>query len=142
MPRRALREFAIAFLGITLPTLTLLVLSEGIFRVLLFSKVGFMEKFRAADLYFDHDLEDNYWKLRYFFDENVKPPANPHPVLGWWGGDFPGETYLHNEAANIRGRHVVLLYGDSFAACATILRRNVFRGFSTPIMNLRKGLTS
>ena len=127
MPRRALRKLAIAVLGITLPTLTLLVVSEGIFRLLLFSKVGFMEKFRAPDLYFDHDSEDNYWKLQYLFDEKVKPPANPHPVLGWVGGDFSGETYLHNEAANIRGRHVVLLYGDSFAACATI-KEECFQG--------------
>ena len=106
-------------LGITLPTLFLTaVASEAIFRALLFSKVGFMERFRKPEIYFNHDSEDNYWKLFYFFDGTLRPPANPHPLLGWVGY-FSRETYLHDEASNIKGRKAVLLYGDSFAGCRT-----------------------
>jgi hypothetical protein len=86
--RVILRELSIAFLGITLPTLILTTIAnEGISRALLFSKVGFMEKFRTPELYFDYDSKDNYWKLYYLFAGNLRPPANPHPLLGWIG-DF------------------------------------------------------
>jgi hypothetical protein len=114
-----LRRLVINLLGITLPALILTaVTSETIFRILLFSQVGFMEKFRKPELYFDYDSESNYWKLYYLFDGKLKPPANPHPLLGW-GGFFDRETYLHTEASNIKGRKPVLLYGDSFAGCMT-----------------------
>jgi hypothetical protein len=120
------RRLSIAFLGITLPTLILTPMaSEGIFRALLFSKVGFMEKFRKPELYFV-DSEDNYWKLYYFFDGKLKPPANPHPLLGW-GGYFSPKTSLHHEASQIMGRKAVLLYGDSFAGCATT-KEECFQG--------------
>jgi hypothetical protein len=125
--RATLRRLAIPLLGITLPTVILTaVTSEAIFRVLLFSKVGFMEKFRTPGLYVDYDLEDNYWKLYYLFDGKLKPPANPHPLLGWVG-DFSRETYLHNDAPNIKGRKAVLLYGDSFAGCLTT-KEECFQG--------------
>jgi hypothetical protein len=117
--RGTLRRLAISCLGITLPALILTAIGiEGIFRALLFSQVGFMEKFRKPELYFDYDSESNYWKLYYLFDGQVKPPTNPHPLLGW-GGYFSPETYLHTEASNIKGRKAVLLYGDSFAGCLT-----------------------
>jgi hypothetical protein len=112
------KKGAVAILVTTLPALILAVASEGIFRALLFSKVGFMEKFRKPELYFDHDSEDNYWKLFSLFDGGLKPPTNPHPLLGWTG-DFSPETYLHHDASNIKGRKAVLLYGDSFAGCLT-----------------------
>jgi hypothetical protein len=114
-----LRRLAIALFGLVLPAFVLTaVASEAIFRALLFSKVAFMEKFRTPELYVDFDLEDNYWKLYYFFDGKRKPPANPHPLLGWVGY-FSRDTYLHDEATNIKGRKVALLYGDSFARCVT-----------------------
>jgi hypothetical protein len=117
--RGTLRKLAIAFLGITLPTLVLTaVASEAIFRALLFSKAGFMEKFRKPELYVDYDSDSNYWKLYYLFGGKLKPPVNPHPLLGWVG-DFSRETYLHSEASKIQGRRAVLLYGDSFAGCLT-----------------------
>ena len=123
-----LRRLAIGLLVIILPTLILAVASEVIFRALLFSKVGFMEKFRTPGLYVDYDLESNYWKLYYLFDGKLKPPANPHPLLGWVG-DFSRETYLHNRASNMNGRKAVLLYGDSFAGCLTT-QEECFQGDS------------
>jgi hypothetical protein len=117
--RGTLRRLTIALLSVTLPALILMaVASEAIFRALLFSKVGFMEEYRTPGLYVDYDLDSNYWKLYYLFDGKLKPPANPHPLLGWVG-DFSRETYLHNRAANLNGRKAVLLYGDSFAGCLT-----------------------
>jgi hypothetical protein len=125
--RGMFRRLIIAFLVITMPSLILTgVASEQIFRALLFSDIGFMEKFRKADLYFDHDSEDNYWKLYYLFDGKLKPPTNPHPLLGWVG-DFSGETYLHHQVSGIKGRKAVLLYGDSFAGCATT-KEECFQG--------------
>ena len=125
--RGPLRRLAITLVGITLPTLILTALaSEGIFRALLFSEVGFMEKFRQPELYFDYDSESNYWKLYYLFAGKLKPPANPHPLLGW-GGYFAPETYLHTEASNIKKRKAVLLYGDSFAGCLTT-KEECFQG--------------
>jgi hypothetical protein len=85
-----------------------------------------MDRFRNPGLYVDYDLESDYWKLYYLFDGKLKPPANPHPLLGWIG-DFSRETYLHNSAPNIQGRRVVLLYGDSFAGCLTT-REECFEG--------------
>jgi hypothetical protein len=114
-----LRRLVLNLFGITLPALILTaVASEAIFRTLLFSQVGFMEKFRKPELYFDYDSESNYWKLYYLFGGKLKPPTNPHPLLGW-GESFYRETYLHTEAPNIKGRKPVLLYGDSFAGCLT-----------------------
>jgi hypothetical protein len=103
---------------IILPTLILAVASEVIFRTLLFSEVGFMERFRMPGLYVDYDLESDYWKLYNLFNGKLKPPENPHPLLGWVG-DFSRDTYLHNRAPNVNGRKAVLLYGDSFAGCLT-----------------------
>jgi hypothetical protein len=114
-----LGRLAIALLGVTLPAVILTAgASELIFRTLLFSKLGFMEKFRTPGLYVDFDLDDNYWKLYYLFGGKLKPPANPHPLLGWVGY-FSRETFLHDEASSIKGRKAVLLYGDSFARCVT-----------------------
>jgi hypothetical protein len=116
---KTLRRLSVGFLGITLPALIFTAIaSEGIFRTLLFSKIGFMEKFRQPGLYFDYDSEDNYWKLFYYLNGTLRPPENPHPLLGWVGY-FSRETYLHDEASQIEGRKVVLLYGDSFAGCLT-----------------------
>jgi hypothetical protein len=122
-----LKRLSIFFLGISLPALILTaVASEGIFRALLFSELGFMEKFRKPELYFDYDSDSNYWKLYYLFNGKLKPPANPHPLLGW-GGYFSPDTYLHGEASNIKGRKAVLLYGDSFAGCLTT-KEECFQG--------------
>lgn len=96
-----------------------LVLCEITFRLLLFSKFEFMQKFRSPDLYASYDSEDNYWKLYYLFGGKFGPPANPHPELGWIG-KFSRDTYVHDHATDAGSRTPVLLYGDSFAECSTI----------------------
>lgn len=91
------------------------------FRTLLFSKAPFMQRFRVPSLYADTLSDDDYWKLYYLFDGKFAPPAQPHPLLGWVG-EFSRETYEHHDTPLIDGRRPVLLYGDSFAACAAVAR--------------------
>jgi len=105
---------------------TTALLCEVVFRVLLFSKAPFMERWRDPSLYADYYSDDDYWKLYYLFDGPYKPPENPHELLGWVG-DFDRKTYRHNEAGEVRDRTPVLLYGDSFAACATS-KQECFQG--------------
>lgn len=101
---------------------------EVIFRLLLFSEVGFMQRFRSPDLYGLWDSDDDYWKLYYLFGGRFKPPEHPHPRLGWIGRFFP-ETYLHNDAHELGDKLPILLYGNSFAECSTIEnKRDCFQG--------------
>lgn len=98
-----------------------LVLCEIGFRTLLFSDYAFMQRFRVPSLYADTLSDDDHWKLYYLFDGRFSPPARPHPLLGWVG-QFSRETYEHIDTQHIGGRRPVLLYGDSFAACAITVR--------------------
>ena len=91
------------------------VLTEVGFRIILFSDIAAFASLRKPDNYADYFSDDDYWKLLYHFGR--KPRANPHPILGWVSSDFSGETYLHNDAQNVRDQRPVLLYGDSFAHC-------------------------
>ncbi|MGE3153632.1 MAG: hypothetical protein AB7G48_13555 [Nitrospiraceae bacterium] len=104
------------------------VVCEAIFRLLLFSEVGFMQRFRNPDLYGEWDSDDDCWKLYYFFGGRFKPPAQPHPQLGWIGAFSPG-TYLHNDAHKVGNKIPILLYGDSFAECSIIdNKQDCFQG--------------
>jgi hypothetical protein len=82
------------------------------FRVLLFSRLSWMETLRKAELYAD-PRSDDYWKLRQIFGMPWKEPRPLHPLLGWVG-TFD-EQFRHHNAARVGGRRPVLLYGDSFA---------------------------
>ena len=104
-------------------------ISEVSFRGLLFSNFGFMDKFRDSILYAPPSSND-YWKLQYDFGSPHKPPQKPHPLLGWvpvvmnsethtHTDVMNRETYAHTEFNHIGHRRPVLLYGDSFAQCAT-----------------------
>lgn len=112
--RKCLSSFVLALVSIC----GALILGEIGFRALLFSDFAFMQRFRAPGLYADPMSDDDYWKLYYLFDGKFRPPAEPHPLLGWVG-KFSRDTYEHDESQHIGGRRPVLLYGDSFAACAT-----------------------
>lgn len=95
-----------------------LAISEIGFRGLLFSNIGFMDKFRDASLYASPSSND-YWKLQHDFDSAHKPPKKPHPLLGWVPVVMNSETYAHTEFNHVEHRRPVLLYGDSFAQCVT-----------------------
>ena len=107
-------------------TLTVLV-SEAAYRLMLFSHLPFMERYRDPSLYTDYYSDGDWWKLYYLFGKKEhEPTKHPHPVLGWTG-DFSGESYRHDEAGRIHGKRPVLLYGDSFARCLTG-KRECFQG--------------
>ena len=62
---------------------------------------------------------DEYWKLQWLFERGkLKPAPTPDTELGWLGPAQAG-TYAHRDEALLRGRRPVLLFGDSFAECAT-----------------------
>ncbi len=93
-------------------------------RFLLFSGAGaavpLSDRFRAAWRYADADT-DEYWAL----DARLHPPvpgARPQhadPQLGWTCWAVEPRTYAHQGEAALAGRRPVLLFGDSFARCAT-----------------------
>lgn len=115
----AIRKSLIAFVATgILVGVTVLICEVG-FRMLLFSQVAFMERFREPNLYTDYFSDDDWWKLYYAFNKPANDTAkHPHPLLGW-AGDFDGETYRHHDMAQVGARQPVLLYGDSFAHCVT-----------------------
>jgi hypothetical protein len=47
------------------------------------------------------------------------PPPGYDPVVGWVGWSIRPGTLAHPDAAQVRGRRPILLYGDSFAMCTT-----------------------
>lgn len=101
-----------------------LVVSEYGFRLLLFSESPLLARFRQP-YHFASTYEDSFWKLYHLWGGEYKPPATPHPLLGWVGS-FSRETYLHNETGEVGQRNPVLLYGDSFAQCASAASQECF----------------
>jgi hypothetical protein len=111
------------------------VISEITFRSLLFSDLAFMQRFRNPSLYSDNESDD-YWKLYYLFrvtgqDRHFLHKGQVygeiHPLLGWGvDGSFLKDTYEHPDTQHIGGRRPVLLYGDSFASCAS-MRQDCFQ---------------
>ena len=101
------------------------VVAELTFRTLLFSAAPFMKRFREPGL-FAYFESDDYWKLYFLFGGKYKPPATPHPLLGWIG-NFDRASYRHSDTPFLSRRRPVLLYGDSFAACA-VAQKDCFQG--------------
>ena len=77
----------------------------------------FHEKLRQPRTYASYHSDDAYWKLQARFDSK-KRPTKVHPVLGWVNDVNPG-TYRHYASEQVGERTPVLMYGDSFAECAT-----------------------
>jgi hypothetical protein len=62
---------------------------------------------------------DDYWKLQWILQrEHLLPAVHPDPEIGWLGAAEPG-SYAHPGEARVQGRRPVLLFGDSYAQCAT-----------------------
>ncbi len=90
---------------------------ELVFRHLLFGNYAFMAPWRDPLLYADGDSSDDYWLLRVRF--GAPPAPRNDRLLGYVKPDITPGTYTHRQAVNLQGRTPVLLYGDSFAGCAT-----------------------
>ncbi len=91
--------------------------AELTLRALLLIDTPILTRFRHPGLYANYFSDDDYWILQYVFNRRAPPPKNPHPVLGWVS-TFDRETYRHDQSTEIAGRRPVLMYGDSFTACA------------------------
>jgi hypothetical protein len=76
---------------------------------------------RRPENFADGDSDDDYWKLHYQWQDpaTVGSANHPDPVTGWTGSNIEPGTYEHANEPVIRGRRLVLLYGDSFAQCNT-----------------------
>lgn len=99
------------------------VLAEIVLRVLLFNESALAQRL-GADLrqpgYFsDANSDDDYWKLRHLFTPPDRRVACTgfDPVLGWTSAFVEPGTFQHLRSCPPDGRQLVLLYGDSFAAC-------------------------
>ena len=90
--------------------------AEYVLRKMIFGNNAAFKKLRSAGSYTDSSNEQDYWTLYSMFDQNNRPPANPHPLLGWIG-DFDRGNLMHNKIQGIRGKRPVLLFGDSYAQC-------------------------
>jgi hypothetical protein len=115
--RKALK----AGLALSVSTLAACALLELGLRAALFGGGQPFESLRRAARYADPDGDEDCWKLEYRFGPRFPPPRHPHPVLGWVGR-FSPDTYAHDDEGRLAGRRPVLLYGDSFAACAPGVR--------------------
>lgn len=93
-----------------------LVAGELALRWALFSGGARFARLRQPGRFADWFRDDDFWKLQVLLGGKYGPPEHPHPELGWVG-PFDRKTYLHDDAAAVRERRAVLLYGDSFAQC-------------------------
>ncbi len=92
------------------------IIAEYAFRAMLFSEYKAFDNLKNPGDYCNSDIHEDYWKLFYKFNEEYRPPENPHPLLGWKGGFHP-ESYIHHAFRYLGNKKPVLLFGDSFARC-------------------------
>jgi len=102
-----------------------MILSEYIFRWVLFGDNEAFVSLRDPSYYATYIKHKNrdfhnedYWKLNYLFNKKFNI-EDPHPLLGRTGL-FHKKTLNHFDQDKVKDRRPVLLYGDSYAACAGI----------------------
>lgn len=112
----------VKFFPLTLAIIFLVnfLIGEAILRVAVFSGLELFTPIKKAQ-YFSPYGSENYYKLNNLFavqrlGDLKRRQLFPHPELGWVG-NFSAENYHHNKESEIKGRQVVLLFGDSFANC-------------------------
>lgn len=101
---------------VVISTLLTFWIVEKVYRKLIFSKKPAFAKFQDPGIYADPESEDAYWLMLYYLNENVKPPQDPHPLLGWID-KCNRKTYVHGDIDKLKNKRPVLLFGDSFAQC-------------------------
>jgi hypothetical protein len=120
----ARRGFPRLALRLALVALAALLLLEGTLRFLLFSRAGWVAELgaplRQAHLYSTRWSGREYWKLRALFAGEVSERPSPYfdARFGWLKQGIDPVTLRHQDEARLGARRPVLLYGDSFAACA------------------------
>jgi len=83
---------------------------------------GLGKQFRRPELYSNSESQDDYWKLlaRFKTDGARHDAPNKDALIGWTSLSVRPGNYSHVDESSIRGRKLVLLYGDSFARCPTM----------------------
>lgn len=123
-PRRRWRR---ALVGAALGLLLALAGSEAALRFLLFHPGELAQRLgknlRRIESFGDLQSDEEVWKLQWAFSDRAgaKPNDHPDPLVGWRGALLPG--FLHPQGQDLertlRGRRLVLLFGDSYAQCNT-----------------------
>ncbi len=112
------RKGVLISLTLTLITMVVVfILSEVLFRALLFSEVKFMKHLRNPSLYADSDSSDEFWKLRVAL--GGQPRKLNDTLVGHLSPEIEPGSYRHVNGNQLGSRRAVLLFGDSFADCAT-----------------------
>ncbi len=119
--RRAKKRLAASFVALALGCAALEV---GV-RCVLFSESAWIRglglPLRRATLYADYQSDDDYWKLSQLIshDPGPVPPLSYQPLVGWVSDSIDKRSLEPIDAAAVGERRPVLLFGDSFAYCAT-----------------------
>lgn len=123
--RKRLLRFSLKLLGALVVGLVLVELG---FRFAALHDSDLARKLGASirhEHLFADQWQDDYWKLRTLFvppeyrEGAYAPDKHYDELLGWRSRFVLPETYEHEDAVDMGDRRPVLLYGDSFAACAT-----------------------
>ena len=98
---------------------------EGLLRWALFGegelagRVARRLGLRRAELY-AAPWSSDYWRLRHRLGQTSAGwIANPDPLLGWLPAEVEAGSYAHSGEGEVGERRAVLLFGDSYARCAT-----------------------
>lgn len=96
-------------------------LAEGLLRLMIFSSSQPGDTVRDPQLYADPAHDDAFYKLQYLLapPEKRRPPPGFDPIMGWVGHAIEPRTYAHRDAETLAARRPVLLYGASYAQCAS-----------------------
>jgi len=98
---------------------------EGLLRWALFGEGELAGRLaRRLDLrqpeLFAAPWSSDYWRLRHRFGRTSAGwIPNPDPALGWLPSEVEAGTYAHPGEGELGERRPVLLFGDSYARCAT-----------------------
>ncbi len=119
--RTGLRRLALALAA----SLGAFGLAEVLVRVAVFGESQTVRRYawrlRRPQLYCDPWGDEEFWKLQHLFGTQREPLAESlyHPSLGWVSPAFEAATLRHRDFTGSDGRRQILLFGDSFARCAT-----------------------
>ena len=118
-PRQPNKRLRLAVLVLALLAGPLL--AEGLLRFMIFSSSQPGDTVRDPRLYAGPAHDDDFYKLQYLLapPERRRPPPGYDPVMGWVGHAIEPGTYAHRDAETIAARRPVLLYGASYAQCAS-----------------------
>ncbi len=126
-PRRMRRRMVVLLLCVLAGP----VLAELGLRFLLFHPselaAGWGADLRDARRYAVPSLEDEYWRLLWKLEPDLRKHPKTDELTGWVKGEIEPGSYRNDAARELRGRRPILLFGASYANCLTPAR-SCFQG--------------